>query len=266
MPNAIGLMNTSLLLLIVHFYPQLNGMEKIMTKQNRNVLITGGTGILGSAVTKAYLAQGDNVAVTYLFDNEVERFKEFNPELGEDVTFLYANVTEEAEVQKTVEAFVSQLGSLDVLINIVGGFVGGIPTVELEVDRWDFMMNLNLKSVFLCCKTAIPHMTAQAYGKIINVSARAGLKGEAGLSAYCVSKGGVRTLTEALAAEVMDSGVNVNAIMPSIMDTPMNREAMPDEEHDRWVAPADVAKVICFLTSDDAAVINGAAIPVYGRA
>ena len=237
-----------------------------MTRQNRNVLITGGTGILGSAVTKAYLAQGDTVAVTYLFENEVERFKEYNPELSKDVTFLYANVTEEAEVQNTIKEFLFQFDRLDVLINIVGGFVGGIPTAELEVDRWDFMMDLNLKSVFLCCKAAIPDMTAQGYGKIINVSARAGLKGEAGLSAYCVSKGGVRTLTESLAAEVMDSGVNVNAIMPSIMDTPMNREAMPDEEHDRWVAPADVAKVICFLTSDDAAIINGAAIPVYGRA
>ncbi len=237
-----------------------------MTNQNRNVLITGGTGILGSAVTKTYLAQGDNVAVTYLFEDEVERFKGFNPELVEDVTFLFANVTEEAEVQKTIQEFISKFGRLDILVNIVGGFVGGIPTVELEEDRWDFMMNLNLKSVFLCCKTAIPHMTAQGYGKVINVSARAGLKGEAGLSAYCVSKGGVRTLTESLAAEVMDSGVNVNAIMPSIMDTPANREAMPDEEHDRWVAPADVANVICFLTSDDATIINGAAIPVYGRA
>ena len=237
-----------------------------MTNQNRNVLITGGTGILGSAVTKTYLAQGDNVAVTYLFEDEVERFKGFNPELVEDVTFLFANVTEEAEVQKTIQEFISKFGRLDILVNIVGGFVGGIPTAELEEDRWDFMMDLNLKSVFLCCKTATPHMTAQGYGKVINVSARAGLKGEAGLSAYCVSKGGVRTLTESLAAEVMDSGVNVNAIMPSIMDTPANREAMPDEEHDRWVAPADVAKVICFLTSDDATIINGAAIPVYGRA
>lgn len=237
-----------------------------MTKSNRNVLITGGTGILGSAVTKAYLAQGDTVAVTYLFENEVERFKQYNPELSEDVTFLFANVTEESEVQRSFEAFLSQFGHLDILVNIVGGFVGGIPTVELEEERWDFMMNLNLKSVFLCCKTIIPHMTERRYGKIINVSARAGLKGEAGLSAYCVSKGGVRTLTEALAAEVLDSGVNVNAIMPSIMDTPANRESMPDEEHDRWVAPAEVAKVICFLTSDDAAIINGAAIPVYGRA
>ena len=237
-----------------------------MAKSKRNVLITGGTGILGSAVTKAYLAQGDTVAVTYLFEEEVERFKQYNPELTEDVTFLFANVTEEAEVQKTIAEFLSKFGSLDVLVNIVGGFVGGIPAAELGEDRWDFMMNLNLKSVFLCCKTTIPQMTAQSYGKIINVSARAGLKGEAGLSAYCVSKGGVRTLTESLAAEVMDSGVNVNAIMPSIMDTPANREAMPDEEHDRWVAPADVAKVICFLSSDDAIIINGAAIPVYGRA
>lgn len=237
-----------------------------MLNQNRNVLITGGTGILGSAVTKAYLEKDDNVAVTYLFDDEVERFKQHNPEICDDVTFLFANVTEEEEVQKTIETFLNQFGHLDVLVNIVGGFVGGIPAAELEEDRWDFMMNLNLKSVFLCCKAVIPHMTEQGYGKIVNVSARAGLKGEAGLSAYCVSKGGVRTLTEALAAEIMDSGINVNCIMPSIMDTPMNREAMPDEDHSRWVKTEDVAKVISFLTSDDASIINGAAIPVYGRA
>jgi len=234
--------------------------------KNRNVLITGGTGILGSAVTKAYLAQGNTVAVTYLFDNEVERFKEYNPELSNDVTFLFANVTDETEVQQTIKTLISQHGNLDILVNIVGGFVGGIPTAELDEDKWNFMMNLNLKSVYLCCKAAIPYMTEQSYGKIVNVSARAGLKGEAGLSAYCVSKGGVRTLTESLAAEVMDSGINVNCIMPSIMDTPMNREAMPDEDHDRWVKPEDVAKVIYFLTSDDASIINGAAIPVYGRA
>ncbi len=237
-----------------------------MKTKNRNVLITGGTGILGSAVTKAYLAKGNSVAVTYLFDNEVERFKQHNPELSDDVTFLFANVTDEAEVQNTIQDFITQFGHIDILVNIVGGFIGGIPTAELEEERWDFMMNLNLKSVYLCCKITIPHMTERGYGKIVNVSARAGLKGEAGLSAYCVSKGGVRTLTESLAAEVMDSGINVNCIMPSIMDTPMNREAMPDADHSRWVKPEDVAKVIYFLTSDDSAIINGAAIPVYGRA
>ena len=237
-----------------------------MTKQSRNVLITGGTGILGSAVTKAYLAQGDTVAVTYLFEEEVETFKRYNREESDAVNFLFANVTEEGDVEKLFTDFIERVGTLDVLVNIVGGFVGGIPAAELPVERWDFMMALNLKSVFLCCKTAIPYMTAQGSGKILNVSARAGLKGEAGLSAYCVSKGGVRTLTESLAAEVMDSGVNVNAIMPSVMDTPANRKAMPDAEHDRWVDPAAVAKVICFLTSEDSAIINGAAIPVYGRA
>ena len=237
-----------------------------MPTQTRNILITGGTGILGSAVTKAYIAQGDNVAVTYLFENEVERFKQFNPDISDKVPFLFANVTEESEVQKCIQEFHASVGQLDILVNIVGGFVGGIPATELEADRWDFMMNLNLKSVFLCCKAALPEMTARGSGKIVNVSARAGLKGEAGMSAYCVSKGGVRTLTESLAAEVMDAGVNVNAIMPSVIDTPANRESMPDEDYERWVSPADIAKVICFLTSDDAAVINGAAIPVYGRA
>ena len=237
-----------------------------MSNSNRNVLITGGTGFLGSAVTKAFLSLDDTVAVTYLFDDEVNRFKQHNPDLTDDVTFLYANVTEEVAVQKTINSCIDKFGHLDILVNIVGGFVGGIDTVELEEDKWDFMMNLNLKSVFLCCRTVIPHMTGQGNGKIVNVSARAGLKGEAGLSAYCVSKGGVRTLTESLAAEVMDSGINVNCIMPSIMDTPMNRDAMPDEDHTRWVKPDAVAKVICFLTSDDATIINGAAIPVYGRA
>ncbi len=237
-----------------------------MSNSNRNVLITGGTGFLGSAVTKAFLSLGDTVAVTYLFDDEVNRFKQHNPDLTDDVTFLYANVTEESAVQTTIDTCINKFGHLDILVNIVGGFVGGIDTVELEEDKWDFMMNLNLKSVFLCCRAVIPHMTGQGNGKIVNVSARAGLKGEAGLSAYCVSKGGVRTLTESLAAEVMDSGINVNCIMPSIMDTPMNRDAMPDEDHTRWVKPDDVAKVICFLTSNDATIINGAAIPVYGRA
>ncbi len=233
-----------------------------MAEQKRNVLITGGTGILGSAVTKAYIAQGDNVAVTYLFEDEVERFKQYNPDISDDVEFLFADVTKEVDVRQSFSTF----GQLNVLVNIVGGFVGGIPAAELEEGKWDFMMNLNLKSVFLCCKAALPQMIECGYGKIVNVSARAGLKGEAGLSAYCVSKGGVRTLTESLAAEVIDNGINVNAVMPSIMDTPANRQSMPDEEHCRWVAPADVAKVICFLTSDDASVINGAAIPVYGRA
>lgn len=237
-----------------------------MPTQTRNVLITGGTGILGSAVTNAYIAQGDTVAVTYLFENEVERFKRFNPDIGDRVPFLFANVTEESEVQKCIEQFHASVGQLDILVNIVGGFVGGIPATELAAERWDFMMELNLKSVFLCCKAALPEMTARGSGKIVNVSARAGLKGEAGMSAYCVSKGGVRTLTESLAAEVMDAGVNVNAIMPSVIDTPANRESMPEEDYHRWVSPADIAKVICFLTSDDAAVINGAAIPVYGRA
>lgn len=237
-----------------------------MANKNRNVLITGGTGILGSSVTKSFLTQGDNVAVTYLFDSEVDRFNEYYPELSEKITFLYTNVTEQDDIQKTLNTFLSKYEQLDILINIVGGFVGGIPTTELEEDRWDFMMNLNLKSVFLCCKAVIPHMTERGSGKIVNVSARAGLKGEAGMSAYCVSKGGVKTLTESLSAEVMDSGINVNCIMPSIMDTPMNREAMPDEDHSRWVRTDDVSNVISFLVSDAAAIINGAAIPVYGRA
>ena len=109
-----------------------------MPTQTRNILITGGTGILGSAVTKAYIAQGDNVAVTYLFENEVERFKQFNPDISDKVPFLFANVTEESEVQKCIQDFHASVGQLDILVNIAGGFIGGIPATELEADTMGF--------------------------------------------------------------------------------------------------------------------------------
>ena len=230
------------------------------------VAITGGTGALGTAVCKAYLRQGCNVAIPFIFDREIEGFEKEIGDLKSRVTLIRRSVAAEEEVDSFFQTALEKFGKLDVLVNIVGGFMGGIPVSDLEVEDWDAMMNLNLKSAFLCCRAILPNMKERKSGKIINVSARAGLSGVAGMSAYCVSKGGVRVLTESIAEEVKDLGINVNAIMPSIIDTPANRSAMPDEDHSRWVSPADIAKVILFLTSDDAAVINGAAIPVYGRA
>ena len=116
------------------------------------------------------------------------------------------------------------------------------------------------------CKAVLPHMIERGCGKIVNVSARAGLAGTAGMSAYCVSKGGVRTLTESIAEEVKDKGININAIMPSIIDTQANRQSMPKADFSKWVSPHQIAKVVRFLVSEDAQIINGAAIPVYGQA
>ncbi|MDE0503255.1 MAG: SDR family NAD(P)-dependent oxidoreductase [Candidatus Poribacteria bacterium] len=231
-----------------------------------SVAITGGTGALGTAVCEAYLRQGCQVAIPFIFDHEIEGFEKEIGDLKSRVTLIRASVTEEPEVDSFFQTVLDKFGKIDILVNIVGGFKGGIPVSELGVEDWDAMMNLNLKSAFLSCKAILPHMKERKSGKIVNVSARAGLSGIAGLSAYCVSKGGVRVLTESIAEEVKDIGINVNAIMPSIIDTPANRSAMPDEDHSLWVSPTDIAKVIQFLTSDDAAVINGASIPVYGRA
>lgn len=229
-------------------------------------IVTGGTGALGAVVTKALLREGYQVAVPYTSERNIEPFERQIGPFKSQVTLIRANLTIETEVQNFVQATLGQFGQIDVLINTIGGFVGGIPVAEMAEERWDFMMDLNLKSIFLCCKAVLPHMTERKYGKIVNTSARAGLSGIAGLGAYSVSKNGVRILTESIAEEVKDVGINVNSLLVSIIDTPANREGMPDEDHSRWVSPNDIANVILFLISDAAAIINGAAIPVYGRA
>ncbi len=209
---------------------------------------------------------GCKVAIPVTSERHIEPFEQQIGNLKSQVTTIAADLTVEAEVQYFFRTVLDEFGHVDILANIAGGFYGGVPVAETDVAKWEFMMDLNLKATFLCCKAVLPQMIERRYGKIVNVSARAGLSGIAGLGAYCASKSGLRVLTESIAEEVKDSGVNVNSILPSIIDTPANRKAMPDEDHSRWVSPSDIAKVVLFLTSDDSAIINGAAIPVYGRA
>ncbi len=233
---------------------------------DRFAVVTGGTGALGTVVTASLLKEGYQVAVPYTSERNIEPFERQIGPLKSQVTLIRADLTVETEVQNFVQTTLNQFGQIDVLINTIGGFVGGISVAEMAEERWNFMMDLNLKSIFLCCKAVLPHMIERKCGKIVNTSARAGLSGAAGLGAYAVSKSGVRILTESIAEEVKDLEINVNSLLVSIMDTPANREGMPDEDHSRWVSPDDIAKVILFLISDDAAIINGAAIPVYGKA
>ncbi len=209
---------------------------------------------------------GCKAAIPVTSERHIEPFEQQIGNLKSQVTTIAADLTVEAEVQYFFRTVLDEFGHVDILANIAGGFYGGVPVAKTDVAKWEFMMDLNLKATFLCCKAVLPQMIERRYGKIVNVSARAGLSGIAGLGAYCASKSGLRVLTESIAEEVKDSGVNVNSILPSIIDTPANRKAMPDEDHSRWVSPSDIAKVVLFLTSDDSAIINGAAIPVYGRA
>jgi NAD(P)-dependent dehydrogenase (short-subunit alcohol dehydrogenase family) len=237
-----------------------------MENPTRFAVVTGGTGGLGVAVTEALLKTSCKVAIPVTSERHIAPLEQQIGNLKSQVMTIRANLTVEAEVQNFFRTVLDEFGHVDILANIAGGFYGGVPVTDTDVAKWEFMMDLNLKATFLCCKAVLPQMIERRYGKIVNVSARAGLSGIAGLGAYCASKSGLRVLTESIAEEVKDSGINVNSILPSIIDTPANRKAMPDEDHSRWVSPSDIAKVILFLASEDSAIINGAAIPVYGRA
>ena len=182
-----------------------------------------------------------------------------------NILFIKANVTKEDEVKKTIQETLEGFGEIDILVNIVGGFAYA-KVIDTDEKTWDLMINMNLKSAFLCSKAVLPHMINQNYGKIINISSRPALKGSAGVGAYSASKAGVLNLTETIADEVKDNDINVNAILPSTIDTPANRRDMPNADFSKWVKPEEIARVIVFLASDDSKPISGAAIPVYGKA
>jgi NAD(P)-dependent dehydrogenase (short-subunit alcohol dehydrogenase family) len=164
-----------------------------------------------------------------------------------------------------VAAVKARFGRIDILVNIAGGFTMGPPVHETPDRDWDFMMDLNARTVFNTCRAVVPHLIEGSGGRIVNVSARAALEGKGHMAPYCASKAAVITLTESLAAELRDAGIRVNCILPGTVDTPQNREAMPDQDHTRWVPPGALADVMLFLASDAARCVTGAAVPVYGR-
>ena len=164
-----------------------------------------------------------------------------------------------------IESTIGKFGQIDILVNTAGGFRGGKPVHETPVETWDFLMDLNARTVFLMSRAAIPHMLPRRSGKIVNVAARAAMKGESGSGAYIASKMAVIRLPEALAEELKGEGINVNCILPGTLDTPEYRSVAPDADFSKWVAPESMAGVILFLLSGLARDIHGAAVPVYGR-
>jgi NAD(P)-dependent dehydrogenase (short-subunit alcohol dehydrogenase family) len=155
---------------------------------------------------------------------------------------------------------------IDVLVNVVGGYLGGKTVAELDETEWDKMMNMNLKSAFLISKHVIPLMVAAKHGKMVHISSRTGLKSDGYDSAYSASKSGLIRLVESISEEVKEHNINVNCILPSTIDTEANRNAMPNSDFSKWVKTEDLANLVLFLCSDEAKVINGAAIPAYGLA
>jgi NAD(P)-dependent dehydrogenase (short-subunit alcohol dehydrogenase family) len=230
---------------------------------NKIVLVTGGTGALGRAITAAFIASDAKVVSSYVIDREIEQLKKESKAV---VELIKTDVTKEEEVEKLVLSVISKYGRIDVLVNVVGGYLGGKSVSELDEKEWDLMMTMNLKSAFLISKHVIPQMVSSKYGKIMHVSSRTGLKSSGYDSAYAASKSGLIRLVESLSEEVKDSNINVNCIMPSTIDTEANRRAMPTADHSKWVKLQDLANVVLFLCSDEANVITGAAIPTYGVA
>ncbi|WP_436906680.1 SDR family oxidoreductase [Halosimplex marinum] len=230
------------------------------------VLVTGAGGTLGSSVCEAFADAGATVCGADVVGPDDE---DFGLDTDRDrVDFYQGDFTDEDEVADTVQSVVDDHGGLDALANIAGTWRGGTPIDETDADTFDFLMDVNLKTMFLASKHAVPHLRESdltGQGAIVSVSARSSLEGGEGDGPYRASKAGVRILTETIAEE-NEGEVRANAVMPSVIDTPMNREMMPDADHDKWVDPADIAETILYLCSDAASVTSGAAVPVYGEA
>lgn len=231
---------------------------------DKTVLVAGGTGGLGRAVSLAFLTAGARVMVTFREPKEFDSLNDQAAARRASLEGCLVDVTDGAAVSTLLDQIVSKHGRLDVLVNTVGGYAGGVNLWELERETFDRMLALNLRAGYTLARAVVPAMLKQKYGAIVNVAAKAALDHGAGASAYAASKAGALALMDSLAAELKGTGVRVNSILPSIIDTEANRKAMPSADFSKWPKPADIARVILFLSSDEAKVVHGATVPVYG--
>lgn len=231
-----------------------------MDFSNRTVMVTGAAGNLGRAVAAAFGSRGASLVLVDLGAEELEAAHGG----GADRLLAPADLLAPASVERVVEDAVARFGRIDVLCNIAGGFHMGEPVHETPDRAWDLMLDMNVRTMLNAVRAVVPRMLEAGGGRIVNVGAAAARKGVAGMGAYTASKSAVIRLTEAMSAELRERGVNVNCVLPTIIDTPQNRAAMPKADPARWVAPSDLAEVIAFLASDGARAIHGAALPVSG--
>lgn len=233
--------------------------------KDKVVLVAGGTGGLGHAVSLAFLGEGAKVIVTYRDARGLEELKSEASLLSGTLEGAQVDVTDEAAVSGLVADIVAKSGRLDAVVNTVGGYAGGVKQWETGSKVLEQMLDLNLRSGFLLARAAVPVMLKQGSGAVVNIAAKAAVDHGAGASAYAASKAAAVALMDCLAADVKGTGVRVNSVLPSVIDTAVNRQAMPDANFAIWPKPEEIASVILFLASDAAQVVHGAAIPVYGK-
>jgi NAD(P)-dependent dehydrogenase (short-subunit alcohol dehydrogenase family) len=232
--------------------------------EGKVVLVAGGTGGLGRAVSLAFLQEGARTVVTYRNEEEFAALRKAAVNVASLLEGHRVDVTDEGAVEQLVNQVVGRFRRLDAMVNTVGGYAGGVKLWELETKTFDQMLALNLRAGYVLSRAAVLPMLKQKHGAIVNVAAKAALDHGGGAAAYAASKAAAVALIDSLAADVKGTGVRVNSILPSIIDTEANRRAMPDADFGSWPKPEDLAGVILFLASDEARVIHGAAIPVYG--
>jgi NAD(P)-dependent dehydrogenase (short-subunit alcohol dehydrogenase family) len=223
------------------------------------VLVAGGTGALGGAVVRELVDAGYACALTWVVALERERAE---AELGDRVLLLEADLLEADGAARAVDA----VDDLEAVVNLVGGYASTGLVHETDPADFDRLLRLNLMPGFNLARAAMPRLMERGGGAYVGVSARPALRPFAGAAGYIAAKGAVLAFVQALDAEYRDHGIRCNAILPSVIDTPANRESQPDADHSKWVAPEEIAKVVRFLVSEDSAATSGAAVPVYGRA
>lgn len=229
--------------------------------KDKVAMITGAAGTLGRAVAEAFAAAGARLVLVDL--NEAALAAAY-PDPGERRLLLAANLGDAAAVARLVDTAVGRFGRIDALCNIAGGFRMGKPVHETPAETWSLMLDMNAGTLLNAVRAVVPRMLAAGGGKVVNVGAMGGTVGRANMGAYSASKSAVIRLTESMAAELRDKNINVNCVLPSVIDTPANRADMPKADPRKWVAPADLAQVILFLCSDGARAVHGAAVPVVG--
>jgi NAD(P)-dependent dehydrogenase (short-subunit alcohol dehydrogenase family) len=231
----------------------------------RVALIAGGTGGLGGAVSLAFLGDLARVAVTYRREEEFAALTEAAGARASSIEGYEVDVTDESAVRQLASEILGKHGRLDVLVNAVGAYAGGTPLWEVDSKTFDQMMTLNLRSGFILARAVVPAMLKQGNGAILNVASRSAFDHAAGAAGYAASKAAAVAMIDSLAADLKGTGVRANSILPSIIDTEANRKAMPHADFAKWPKPEEIARVILFLCSDEAKLVHGAAVPVYGN-
>ncbi len=235
-----------------------------MNKGQRSVMVTGAAGHLGRAVAAAFDAQGARLVLVDRDQGALdEAFGGASAPAGETL-LLAADLLDGAKVAAAVASAVQRFGRIDAVCHLAGGFRMGEPVHETSDANWDFLFDINTRTLRNIARGVVPQMLAQGGGRIVTVGAASASRGLAQMGAYTAAKSAAIRLTEAMSAELREHNINVNCVLPTIIDTPANRASMPDADPARWVAPAALADVIVFLCSDAARAVHGAALPVSG--